>query len=111
MRLMQCSLNNLAKNYQVGSKINKTRSRVIPESSKSHPRVIPELSQMEFSESITEKLYRLFTGRKSIILLTDGFSTCKKCISPGFGVESRDAIASKNMGYSRRKKEKPTPTL
>ena len=52
---------------------------------------------MDFSESFTAKLIDgLFTGRKSIILVTDGFSTCKKSISPGYGVKSRDAIASKN---------------
>ena len=52
---------------------------------------------MDFSESFTDKLIDgLFTGRKSIILVTDGFSTCKKSVSPGFGVKSRDAIASKN---------------
>ena len=40
---------------------------------------------MDFSESFTDKLIDgLFTGRKSIILVT------------GFGVKSRDAIASKN---------------
>ena len=40
-----------------------------------------------------------FKSRKSINLVIDGLSTSKRSISPGFEVETRDAIASKNYEY------------
>ena len=53
---------------------------------------------MIFSTMGTDKLIeRLFNGRKSINWVIDGLST----ISPGFEVESRDAIASKKLGMEK----------
>ena len=50
------------------------------------------------TEIVRDKLIDgLFRGRKSINLVFDGLSTWKKYINPGFGVKSRDAIASKKL--------------
>ena len=50
----------------------------------------------------------LFSDRKSINLVIDGLSTCKKYISPGFWVESRDAVASKKERRDRNVRRERT---
>ena len=52
---------------------------------------------MDFLRKSEDKLIDgLFNGRKSINLVIDGLSTFKNSICPGFWVDTRDAMATKN---------------